>query len=333
MSNNIQNNNDPNQNSNQVDTMKTVLITGASAGLGEECARQLACQRTTIQRIILGCRSEERARAAKNRLEARTGRKVFEIVIIDLTHPDSVKRAVNQLNTAGGPIDGLVLNAGGKGGKEHTTGTEFGVPLMVAANVTGHVLLVDLLLQQGKLSDSATVIYSGSEAARGSPLFGIPKPVIKKGTVEEFTALCDGTYYGKDNTSFEVMYGRTKLLGSLWMAYMARQHQSMRFVTMSPGATTGTNFLSDFSASKKFLAKTLMPMLMFFGVMHSLDKGAKRYVDALTEEALYSSGIFYGSRSGGTGKVVDQVKFMPQLHNETCQENANTAIHKFVPSV
>jgi NAD(P)-dependent dehydrogenase (short-subunit alcohol dehydrogenase family) len=303
----------------------TVLITGASAGLGEECARQLA-QKPTISRIILGCRSEERARAAKNRLEAKTGRKVFEILIIDLSKPDSVRQAVGKLN---GPVDSLVLNAGGFGGRDHASITEYGVPSIVAANLTGHVLFVDLLLQQGKLQSTATVIYAGSEAARGTPMLGIPKPVIKKGTVEEFSSYCDGSFYDR-NTSVEAMYSRTKLLGALWMADMARQQQNMRFVTISPGATIGTEVLKDFPPLKKWVAGVLMPVLKFFGIMHSLEKGAQRYVDALLDENSYRSGIFYGSKTGGTGEVIDQVKFMPQLQNEKCQENANAAIHKFV---
>ena len=116
------------------------------------------------------------------------------------------------------------------------------------------------------------------------------------------------------------------------MADMARLQPNMRFITISPGATTGTDFLSDFPPSKKWLASMLIPVLKFFGIMHSVETGAKRYIDALLDESSYRSGVFYGSVSGGTGKVDDQVKFMPQLQNETCQSNANAAIHKFVLS-
>ncbi len=304
----------------------SVLITGASAGLGEECARQLALQ-PTIRRIILGCRSEERATAAKNRLEAKTAKKVFEILIIDLSKPDSVKQAVGELN---GPVDGLVLNAGGFGGRDYTATTEYGVPSMVAANVTGHVLLVDLLLQQGKLNSTATVVYAGSEAARGVPSFGMPKPVIKEGTVEEFSSYCDGSFYGK-KTSEEAMYGPTKLLAALWMADMARQHPGMRFVTMSPGGTSGTEVLNDAPTLKKWLAKFVMfPLLKLFGMMHSLETGAQRYVDALLDENSYHTGIFYASKKGTSGEVVDQVTLMPELQDKKYQKNANAAIHKFV---
>jgi NAD(P)-dependent dehydrogenase (short-subunit alcohol dehydrogenase family) len=44
--------------------LKSVLITGTNGGLGKETARQLALQ-DGIERIYLGCRNEEKAKAAK----------------------------------------------------------------------------------------------------------------------------------------------------------------------------------------------------------------------------------------------------------------------------
>jgi len=59
---------------------KTVLITGANAGLGKEVARQLALRPETA-RIYLACRNKDRAIAAKAELEVATGRRMFDIVI------------------------------------------------------------------------------------------------------------------------------------------------------------------------------------------------------------------------------------------------------------
>ena len=62
---------------------KTILITGANTGLGKETARQLAL-RDDFERIYLGCRNPEKAERAKEDLEKVSGRKIFEVVIIDL---------------------------------------------------------------------------------------------------------------------------------------------------------------------------------------------------------------------------------------------------------
>ena len=93
--------------------IKTVLITGANAGLGKEAARQIA-YKEGIEKIYLGCRNPQKAIAAKKELEASTGKNIFEILIIDVSNVASVKTAITKIET---PLDALVMNAGGIGGK------------------------------------------------------------------------------------------------------------------------------------------------------------------------------------------------------------------------
>ena len=71
----------------------SVLITGANAGLGREAARQLAA-RNGIEKIYLACRNLEKAEAAKTALEAETGNRIFEIIIMDVSDPSSGREAV-----------------------------------------------------------------------------------------------------------------------------------------------------------------------------------------------------------------------------------------------
>ena len=92
---------------------KSVLITGANSGLGKESARQLAMINET-EKIYLACRNLERAEEAKQSLEKSTGRSIFEIVLMDVSDPKSVRSAVAGLNE---PVDALIMNAGGMGGK------------------------------------------------------------------------------------------------------------------------------------------------------------------------------------------------------------------------
>ena len=93
--------------------IQSVLITGANAGLGREAARQLALQKG-VEKIILGCRNLEKAKAAQKSLEAETGRKIFEILILDVSNKTSVRNAVASLSA---PVDAVILNAGGTGGR------------------------------------------------------------------------------------------------------------------------------------------------------------------------------------------------------------------------
>ena len=66
----------------------------------------------------------------------------------------------------------------------------------MAANMLGHVLLVDELLNLNKISgEAASVVYSGSESARGIPLMSLEPPKLESGSVEEFMSICDGSFF------------------------------------------------------------------------------------------------------------------------------------------
>src|SRR4051794_11745593 len=109
---------------------KTVLITGANAGIGKDVARQLAL-RPEIARIYLACRNRDRATAAKGELEAQTGRRIFDIVLMDVADPGSVRAGSAGIN---GSLDALVMNAGSLGGKTPMDLTADGVTSVFASN-------------------------------------------------------------------------------------------------------------------------------------------------------------------------------------------------------
>ncbi len=79
------------------------LITGASAGLGVEFARQLAKRG---QRLVLAARRKDRLDA----LAAELGN--ARAVAIDLAQPGSAARLVSELEAAGEQVELLVNNAG-----------------------------------------------------------------------------------------------------------------------------------------------------------------------------------------------------------------------------
>jgi len=86
----------------------TALITGASAGLGEEFARQLAQQGADL---VLVARSEEKLERLANELQRHSGVKVA-VIPADLSSSDAVKRLVSEVRNRGIKINLLVNNAG-----------------------------------------------------------------------------------------------------------------------------------------------------------------------------------------------------------------------------
>ena len=303
---------------------KTILITGANSGLGKDAARQAALL-PEVEKIYLACRNLEKAKAAQKELEEVTGKKIFEILILDTADLSSVERAVNSLQQS---IDALIMNAGGMGGKTPEALTKDGVTQIFATNVLGHVLLVNELLKADKLKNVA--MYASSEAVRGIEKMDIPQPKLKSYSISEFQQIIDGSYFEKWDAM--AAYAHTKLVATLWMSALARRYENIRFISVSPGATSGTQVMENLKGIMKFMFKyVLMPIVMpLRGMVHKLEVGAKRYIDAISDDS-YESGKFYASEvSGTTGPLVEQSPIFPDLSNEQYQDNALEAIERIL---
>lgn len=87
---------------------KLMLITGASAGIGAEFARQYAARGWDI---ALTARRTDRLEALSEELKSQHGIKTLTIAQ-DLAATDSVDKIMDAVNAAGRHVDGLVNNAG-----------------------------------------------------------------------------------------------------------------------------------------------------------------------------------------------------------------------------
>ena len=139
-------------------------------------------------------------------------------------------------------------------------------------------------------------------------------PELKTGSVEEFAAFCDGSYFAGRKPDGTLAYGQIKLVAALWMASMARQHPELRFLTMSPGNTAGAEVARDLPAPLRLLVKyVLTPVVMpLLGIVQPIEKGAARLIQALDDPSL-KTGTFYASGAHAlTGPVVDQSTISPR---------------------
>ena len=86
---------------------KSIIITGASAGIGEELAVVLASRGA---HLTLAARSEEALAGVQRRCEQAGGRALS--VVTDVADPDACRRMVERAVEAFGGVDMLVNNAG-----------------------------------------------------------------------------------------------------------------------------------------------------------------------------------------------------------------------------
>ncbi len=129
----------------------TVLITGATDGLGRRVARDIATRGATV---VLHGRSRERAEAAAREIRGETDNQNVSYLLADLSSLDEVHDLAEEFMARYGRLDVLVNNAGvGSGGRG--TGRELsrdGYELRFAVNYLSHFLLTNLLL--GRLKES-----------------------------------------------------------------------------------------------------------------------------------------------------------------------------------
>ena len=165
---------------------KTVLITGANAGIGKDVARQLAL-RPEIGRIYLACRNQDWATTAKAELEAATGRHIFDIILMDVADLGSVRAGLAAID---GSLDMLVMNVGVIGDKKLMDLTGDGVTTLFATNVLGYAVLLERLLKEDRLGEVA--VFVGSEAARGIPKLRMKRPSFVSTPADELATAIDG---------------------------------------------------------------------------------------------------------------------------------------------
>jgi NAD(P)-dependent dehydrogenase (short-subunit alcohol dehydrogenase family) len=302
------------------------LITGANAGLGKDVARQLAL-RADVDSIVLACRDQAKAKAAQADLERITGRPVFDVLTMDTADLASVRAA---LTTIDRPLQAVLLNAGGTGGPRPMARTAEGATTIFASNVLGHAALLEGLLDAGLLT--STAVLTGSEAARGVPKLRMKRPTFAARSVEEFVSVIDGSFFQSRKVDPMLAYGQVKYLGALWMSALARKHPELRLLTVSPGNTSGTDALRDLAAVPRIIMQRIvMPYVgPVFGISHPLDVGAKRLVDALVADDLRSGGFYASGAKTLTGPLSDQSSIVSDFADETAQDHAYQAIHRFL---
>lgn len=137
---------------------KTFFITGANTGIGFEAARVLAARKA---RVLLGCRSEVKAKDAIGRIRSISSDADLMWVPLDLTSLESIRGAADIVQNEP-RLDVLVNNAGVMIPSKETT--KDGFELQFGVNHLGHFALTGMLFDKLKATDSARIVNVSSLA-------------------------------------------------------------------------------------------------------------------------------------------------------------------------
>ena len=135
-------------------TGKTILVTGASSGIGEATALELARRDA---RVIMACRDICKAETAVQYIRQQTNSGQLIVRKLDLASLQSVRDFAAGICQEEENIHVLINNAGVY--QATYTLTEDGLEMHMAVNHFGHFLLVQLLLDKLKASIIREYLY------------------------------------------------------------------------------------------------------------------------------------------------------------------------------
>jgi NAD(P)-dependent dehydrogenase (short-subunit alcohol dehydrogenase family) len=144
---------------------KTVVITGATSGIGAVAARRLAEQGA---RIVIVARDRQRAEATLRELRAANAQQAHTAFFADLSRLGEMKRVAAEIAGAEPKIDVLMNNAGLVSVRNRKT--EDGLGLMFAVNHLSYFVLSNLLLRPLRAAGGARIVSTASDAHRRARL-------------------------------------------------------------------------------------------------------------------------------------------------------------------
>lgn len=180
----------------------TMLVTGATNGIGEAAALELARRGA---RVGIVARNPQKAEATVGRITEATPSAPVDVFLGDLSLMADVRKVAADVLDRYERIDVLVNNAGIQLGAQRTTGE--GLPEMIAVNYLAPWLLTSLLRDHLVESAPARVVVTASEAHRIG------------WNIDPETILTDTSEWGRGAAMRE--YGRSKLLDVLFTFELA----------------------------------------------------------------------------------------------------------------
>jgi 3-hydroxy acid dehydrogenase/malonic semialdehyde reductase len=145
--------------------MRTVLITGASSGIGASCAHVLAKEGN--YRLILCARREDRLVQLKNELQESISGLEVHTFVLDVRNREDVLNSIHNLPAEWKNIDVLINNAGLSQGLDALQdGNLDDWDRMIDTNVKGLLYVTKAVTPLLKLSNNAHIVNIGSIAGK-----------------------------------------------------------------------------------------------------------------------------------------------------------------------
>ena len=245
---------------------KVCLITGATSGIGEVTAQELA---RLGYRVVITARDQAKLESAIARIRSNSGSQVVTGLVADLSSQDQVRSLASKFIDQYDRLDVLINNAGAV--YLRRTESVDGIEMTLAGNHLAPFLLTNLLLDLLKHSSPARIINVSSRAHEGQ--------------VIDF----DDLQYRK-NYQFMRAYGKSKLANLLFTYELDRR---------LPGSEVTVNALhpgfvaTNIGGNNGWLVRLFMPLIRLWAISPQEGAETSVYLASSSEVAGVSGKYFY----------------------------------------
>lgn len=257
-------------------TTRTVIITGANAGLGLECARNLLA-RDDSWHVVLAVRNPDLGAAAIAGLGAPDR---CSVIRVDLASLASVRDFVTAFASAGlPPLHAIVCNAG-----LQTVDTKFtvdGVEMTFGVNHLGHFELVTGLLHQLVAPARIVVVASGTHDP--NKFTGMPSP--------DYTSAEDLAHPAADAPAGGRRRYTTSKLCNVLFAYeldrrLEQGGKGISVTAFDPGLMPASGLARDYSPAMRVVWRIVGPMLRLLPNVNSTRTSGSRLAALAVDPAF-----------------------------------------------
>ncbi|MDP4094497.1 MAG: SDR family NAD(P)-dependent oxidoreductase [Bacillota bacterium] len=286
---------------------KTIIITGGNAGLGYECAKNIA-KAYKDSLIVLACRNVEKAKIAMDSVKKESVNNNITVLELDLASLESVRSFIRTfLNSNFPPLYSIVCNAG----LQIVNGIKYtkdGFEATFGVNHLGHFVLVNMLLE--KIVNSGRIIFVSSDTHDPLQKTGMPEPIYDKA---EFLA-----YPGKSvvTLSGTQRYTTSKLC-NIYCAYelderiRSQTTRSIAVNAFNPGMMPGTGLARDYGLIARFAWKYILPvMTLLKRNVNTVSKSGRALASLVTNAEFenVTGKYFDGTRQISSSKLSYDIK-------------------------
>ena len=164
---------------------ETILITGASQGLGRRFARVLSARGAAV---VLAARQTAKLKSLEEEIKAKAGRAAA--VAMDVTDTGSIARAIDNAEAALGPVTVLINNAGIAVEKLAVEQTEADWDAVIGANLKGaYFLATEVARRMIARKQDGNIVNIASVLGTGVMKFLSPYTISKAGIIQATKAM------------------------------------------------------------------------------------------------------------------------------------------------